>query len=150
MNSLERWCLTLRHSPALGGAEWLWDALRPQYDRVTALLGRHGLERVVNGTDRILVLPEFRHVTETYEPAVWKHLMSEIRPGDVVADVGAYIGLYTVALAQRLSPAGRVVSFEPDPESFGALKAHVELNGLSDRVELYQAASTTKDGTVPF
>ncbi|MEM2045746.1 MAG: hypothetical protein QXO20_06155 [Candidatus Bathyarchaeia archaeon] len=58
-----------------------------------ARLGRNGLERIINGTDRILILPKFRGVGETYEPEVWSHLMAQARPGDIVADVGAHIGL---------------------------------------------------------
>jgi FkbM family methyltransferase len=129
---------------------WLWDWVRPHYNGVIALLGRSGLERTINGTDRILIYPRFRQVSETYEPQVWNHLVAQVRPGDVVADVGAFIGLYTVSLAKRVGPFGRVVAFEPDPENFTALKAQVELNRVSDRVELIQAAAGVQNGTVPF
>jgi FkbM family methyltransferase len=43
-----------------------------------------------------------------------------------------------------------VVSFEPDPENFPALQAHVALNRVGDRVELNHAAVGTQDGAVPF
>lgn len=76
--------------------------------------------------------------------------MAQARPGDIVADVGAHIGLYTIALANRVGPKGRVFAFEPDPENFAALKAHVALNGVSDNVELIQAAVGAHDGYVPF
>jgi FkbM family methyltransferase len=97
-----------------------------------------------------LISPRFRGITEIYEPEVWNHLMAEVQPGDIVADVGAFIGLYTIALAKRVGSSGKVVAFEPDPVNFAALKAHVELNGVSDWVELIQAAVSAQDGFVSF
>src|SRR5438105_15270730 len=104
----EKLCTTLRHTSFLARADWLWNQVRPLYDQVLARTGQDGLERIINGTDRILVLPAFRSVTEVYEPDVWHTLMSEVRTGDVVADVGVYIGLYSIALAQHVGPEGRV------------------------------------------
>ena len=102
MHVLERWSIALRHSSWLDRADWLWDCVRPQYEKLMVLFGQNGLERIVNDTDPILVLPRFRRVTEAYEPKVWKHLMAQVQPGDVIADVGAFIGLYTIALAKRV------------------------------------------------
>jgi FkbM family methyltransferase len=96
------------------------------------------------------VLPAYRAVAESYEPEVWRHLMAQVQPGDTVADVGAFIGLYTVALAKRVGTSGAVISFEPNPENFHISKAHVELNGVSQQVELRQAAVGAEDGMVPF
>lgn len=36
-----------------------------------------------------------------------------VRPGDVVADVGANIGYYTVLLSKLVGPSGRIIAFEP-------------------------------------
>lgn len=38
-----------------------------------------------------------------------------MRPGDVVADIGAAWGMFTARLAQLAGPAGRVHAFEPNP-----------------------------------
>jgi FkbM family methyltransferase len=46
-----------------------------------------------------------------------------IAPGDTVLDVGAYIGTHALAFAERVGPAGQVISFEAQPASF-ALLAH--------------------------
>jgi FkbM family methyltransferase len=150
MHPLERWCLGLRHAPGLAGAGWLWTLLRPGYDRASAVLGRRGLRRRINGTDDLLVVPRLRRLTEHYEPAVWAALMAELRPGDTVVDVGAFVGLYSVAVARRLGPGGRVVAFEPDPDSFALLAQHVRLNGVEGRVELVRAAVGERSGEVPF
>lgn len=150
VNIIEKACVTIRHSPGLARTDWLWNAARPVYDAAMNKLGRHGLERVVNGTDRILIDPKYRGLGEVYEPEVWRHLMSNVRAGDVVADVGAHIGLYTLALAKRVGPSGRVVAFEPDEKSFRDLLRHVELNGLQAVVRAVRAAVGTLDGEIGF
>ncbi|MBA2526448.1 MAG: FkbM family methyltransferase [Pyrinomonadaceae bacterium] len=76
--------------------------------------------------------------------------MSEVRPGDVVADVGAYIGLYTIALAKRVGPTGHVVAFEPDPANLAALREHVSLNSLAGGIELRPEAVGASTGRVRF
>lgn len=139
VNRLERLALSVRRSRFLEGADALWSLLRPGYSLLVSVLGRRGLDRTINGIDRMRILPRFRAMSETYEPEVWNHLMSEVRPGDTVADVGAFIGLYTVALAKRVGDTGRVFAFEPDPHNWPLLSAHVRLNGVEGRVELVQA-----------
>ncbi|MBI1748975.1 MAG: FkbM family methyltransferase [Acidobacteria bacterium] len=150
MNVLERWCMGLRHWQKLERAEWLWSRARPIYVSMLARLAKNGLERVINQTDRLWVRPELRGVSQSYEPEVWAHLMSHIRPGDVVADVGAFVGLYALAIAQRVGSAGKVFAFEPDPQNFAILKSHVELNKVTDRVSLFQAAVADCDGVTAF
>lgn len=150
MHSLEHLCIQLRHSPWLGQADWLWDRLRNPYTKFVTRWGHNGLERTLNGTDPLRVLPQFRGVTERYEPEVWKSLMAQIRPGDIIADVGAYIGLYSIALAGRVGPLGKLVAFEPDANNFTALEAHCRINGLLEHVTLKQVAVGDKDGAVSF
>jgi len=150
MHLAERFCTTVRHTGFLAQADWLWDRVRPLYDQMIALTGQRGLVRIMNGTDRMLLTPAFRAVQEVYEPDVWHSLMSEVRAGDTVADVGVFIGLYTLALAQRVGAAGRVFAFEPDPANYEIATQHIALNGLSARVELIQAAVGATDGQVAF
>ncbi len=104
----------------------------------------------MNGTDLILIQPKFRDVAEVYEPIVWKALMSKVREGDIIVDVGAFIGLYTIALAKRVGSKGKVIAFEPEPKNFLELNEHIKLNNISDRVELIQMAVGEKHGKVFF
>lgn len=62
------------------------------------------------------------------------------KPGSTTIDVGANIGMYTVALATRIGPAGRVLAFEPVPQTSHRLRANIALNGL-ENVELFEAAA---------
>ena len=54
-----------------------------------------------------------------------------VRPGDVVMDVGAFLGTHTLALARLVGPGGRVHGFEPRHAIRSVLAGNVERNSLS-------------------
>ncbi len=146
MNAFEKLARQIRHSRYLAKSELLWASLRPLYEFV----GKIKFKRLMNGTDPVLVLPGLRWVKEIYEPEVWAHVMSQIRPTDIIADIGAHIGLYTVAFAKRLDQSGKVYAFEPDPANFRILEEQVKLNKVGDRVSLMPVAISMTDGTADF
>lgn len=49
----------------------------------------------------------------------------ELRPGDVVADVGAGDGSYAIALAAVVGPGGRVLATELDDDALGEIRENV-------------------------
>src|SRR5438270_459935 len=121
MKSFEKISMRIRHLAILEHAGWLWNPVRPMYEQAVKYFGRRGLERTINGSDRILISPQARGVTENYEPDVWRALMGELKAGDTFVDVGAFIGLYSIAVALRLRGLGRVIAFEPDNRNFSVL-----------------------------
>jgi FkbM family methyltransferase len=80
-------------------------------------------------------------------PEDLEFLRSYLRAGDVVVDVGANIGLLTVAAATYVGPRGRVLAFEPHPRTAGFLRENVRLNGF-EHVETYPYAVGAANGTV--
>ena len=66
----------------------------------------------------------------------------------VCLDVGANIGLYTLALA-ALAPKGSVWAFEPGPATFGFLSRNIELNKLGHAHPVHAAVGDVT-GTVEF
>jgi FkbM family methyltransferase len=94
--------------------------------------------------------PACRSVPTEYEPDVWHELLSSVRPGDVVADVGANVGLYAVALARRVGAMGRVIAYEPDAGNAELLRRNVALNDVEGVVEVRQAAVGAERGEIPF
>lgn len=60
----------------------------------------------------------------TYEEAVDRALLGSVRPGDVVWDVGANVGHYSVKLADSVGHRGRVFAFEPSPANRERLGAN--------------------------
>jgi FkbM family methyltransferase len=54
----------------------------------------------------------------------------------VVYDVGANVGIYSTALAEKTSQR-RVLAFEPAPQNVAHLRSTVERNELGDSVDIY-------------
>lgn len=150
MHLFEGIAYRIRHHPALEHAEPVWRVVRPWYKRLLHSAARKGLPRTINGTDPLFLAPELHGFANVYEPEVWKAIMNEVRPGDMVADVGAYVGLYTIALAKRVGESGRVIAFEPDPESLRLLERHLALNHVDMRVEVVPRAVAANEGKVAF
>lgn len=70
-----------------------------------------------------------------------------VQPGDAVLDVGANIGVHTLALARLVGPRGYVGAFEPQRLVFQNLCANVALNSL-DHVQCVQAAVGDEPGVL--
>ncbi len=47
------------------------------------------------------------------------------KPGDCVVDIGANVGHYTKDMSDQVGPTGRVLAFEPIPESLALLSMNV-------------------------
>jgi FkbM family methyltransferase len=58
-------------------------------------------------------------------------LQNIIRPGDVVLDVGAFLGTHTLAFAKMVGPSGAVHSFEPRANIRKILASNVQRNELA-------------------
>ncbi len=72
------------------------------------------------------------------------------RRARVFVDVGAHIGLISLAVA-RACPGVRVVAVEADPDIAAWFRRNLALNpGLAPRVTLVEAAATDRDGLVAF
>jgi predicted methyltransferase len=63
----------------------------------------------------------------------------QVRPGAVVADVGAGDGFFTIRLAEAVGPDGRVHAVDVNPVSLGRLKTRVGEAGIRN-VEIVQGA----------
>jgi len=68
-------------------------------------------------------------------------------PGDVLADVGANAGLYTLWGARRVGPGGRVHAFEPYSRARETLSRNLRRNGF-ENVDVVPAAVSANDGVV--
>jgi FkbM family methyltransferase len=89
------------------------------------------------------------YFTGTYEPGLLRALRGELEPGDVYVDVGAHVGVHALSAARRLrelAGGGRVVAFEPTPDSAAALRAAAVRNGLP--VEVVECALGEAEGEV--
>jgi len=53
-----------------------------------------------------------------------------LRPGDVALDVGANVGVLSIAMGLAVGAAGRVLAFEPQPPIFAMLERNLASHGL--------------------
>jgi FkbM family methyltransferase len=74
----------------------------------------------------------------TAEPE-YARLEEWIANGDWVIDIGANVGHYTVRLSQLVGARGRVLAFEPVPDTFELLTSNVAAAGARN-VSLFNAA----------
>ncbi len=80
----------------------------------------------------------FRTPEQEYE--ILPSLVSE---GDWVLDVGANIGHYSARLSELVGPRGRVIAFEPVPQTFELLAANMALQPIRNITLINAAASDT-------
>ena len=69
-----------------------------------------------------------------YEPENLAVLLSFVRPDTVFLDIGANLGYFSLMIARRISAAGKVHAFEPNPELVRLLRASAYINGLGDMI----------------
>jgi FkbM family methyltransferase len=55
----------------------------------------------------------------------------EIRPGDVILDLGANEGAFSIMMS-KLFPETRVISFEPVPRTYETFMKNIQLNGCGN------------------
>jgi len=79
------------------------------------------------------------------EGQVSELLISNLRSGDVIYDIGANIGFYTIILAKLVGNKGRVIAFEPERESYEHLQDNLKLNDLTN-VQIFPKAVGEKVG----
>ena len=84
------------------------------------------------------------HDIITFVVVFCKKDYGDIKPGSMIVDVGANIGMFSLyALSQGST---FVECFEPCKESFQILKENVKLNGFDKNVKLHNKAVSSKDG----
>lgn len=83
-----------------------------------------------------------------HEPDTRRWMDEYLKPGDVLWDIGANIGLYT--LYASLMPGVRVVAFEPLSSTFALLAQNIALNGAGERATPICLALSKASGLLPF
>lgn len=78
-----------------------------------------------------------------YKEYYFDFLEKQINIGDNVVDIGAKIGVYSLALSKFVGKSGTVFSFEPTPESFEILQKNKQINLLENLI-IEQKAITDK------
>jgi FkbM family methyltransferase len=76
-------------------------------------------------------------------------ILPNIKKGEVIYDIGANIGLYTLAITQ-CKMENTVYAFEPNPETLAKLKANLTLNNAGNEANPLQIAVGNTNGESIF
>jgi FkbM family methyltransferase len=82
-----------------------------------------------------------------HEPLTSRVFERLLRPGDVVIDVGANIGHYSLLAASVVGPLGRVHAFECSPETLALLSNNVAKNKLQN-IAVHPFAASDERGAL--
>lgn len=88
---------------------------------------------VADGHDEWCELPQLAHSLKIFMEVAYcdqYDICASLKPGDVVLDVGANIGSFTLLASRLVGPKGRVVAVEPAPDNVNCLRLMCERNGL--------------------
>jgi FkbM family methyltransferase len=61
------------------------------------------------------------------------------KDGDIVVDIGAHIGRYTIINSKRVGENGKVIAIEAHPDNFEILNRNIKLNKLTNVIPLNYA-----------
>lgn len=89
------------------------------------------------------------YATGEYEDSTSRVIAALLSPRDIVVDVGANVGYFTLLAASRVGAQGKVHAFEPIPSNQGEIRRNIELNGLSN-VDVHPEALSDRDGDAPL
>lgn len=114
-----------------------------------ATMGK-GLKRTINGYTLRLPTRYFRYFPENYESDNFEFLNKSCKPGAVIIDIGAHIGLFSVIASQVTGKTGKVYSFEPAPTTYALLQKTVVLNHEKEVIETFQKAVGKESCKITF
>ena len=86
----------------------------------------------------------------SYEEFETETLKKIIKKNDIVLDVGANIGYFTLLFAKLVGENGKVYAFEPEPTNFDLLKKNFETNGYKNVILVRKALSDKTGKTKLF
>jgi len=119
-------------------------------DSPVDILERHD-DWVTCRVDKVTLRLNVKHYVDSeilkhgvFEPNSTRWLHKLVKPGMVVADVGANFGYYTLRLSQLVGPTGRVHAFEPVTSFRQRLIEHVERNHCSNVFVVEHALSDSR------
>ena len=117
---------------------YLFDYVSPKGEAIYSFPGGIRLFVRSPGGDKGIVNEIFVHKEYTHE----------IGENDIIVDIGAHIGAFSVVAGKKASK-GKVFSYEPEPSNFQQLKKNVELNNLQN-VSIFNMGVLGSKGTKEF
>ena len=108
--------------------------MRPRGDKL--LITHQGIEFSLPRRDWVS-FPEIFH------DRVYEQLFS-MAAGDVVIDIGAHVGVFTIKAAKAVGEKGQVVAIEPEPKNVALLRHNIASNGIENVIVIGKAVTSYK------
>jgi len=98
------------------------------------------------GTEMIIPRDSIPVFVEIFWDRVYEEFYSPAE-GDIVIDVGAHAGMFTMRAAKLVGDGGSVIAVEPEPKNLALLRRNIESHGLTN-VKVISKAVHSKRTTV--
>lgn len=85
----------------------------------------------------------------SYESNIQAILKKYITKGDIVFDIGANIGQFSIFFHHLISDSGKIISVEPDPNNVKYLSRNKELNNIKN-IKIINCGLGSKKGVLKF
>lgn len=150
ISGFRRMAQGLRHAPLLRSLTPLWSILRGPYRALLRRAGKDGLTVHVGGFE-MRVDPLFASQNwEMVELDSYRAFAQMVRPGDVVFDIGAHIGTYSIIASRLAGTSGRVVAYEPHDFTRAYLERHLDWNGARANTVVRPLCCGERPGSADF
>lgn len=130
------------------GVLWIYDLFFQHFWPYQDIIEIQGSKMYINIKDRD---PNMRKTFQAYalnrihEETTTRLFKQTVKKDDIVFDLGANIGYFTLLAAKLTGKEGRVYSFEPEPKNYNYLLKNIKLNNY-DNVLATQKAVSDKNG----
>lgn len=86
----------------------------------------------------------------THESPLTRYFCQQVKPGQVVVELGAHIGYFTILLGHLIGPTGKLFALEPHPRCHAFLLDNLSINYFHDRVQSYRLAAFSRKSRIAF
>lgn len=84
-----------------------------------------------------------------WEQSITALIVNNVKENDIVLDIGANIGYYSLLFSRVIGENGRVYCYEAIPDIYNVLKINAE-NNLVDNINVYNRAVSNVEGQMEF
>ncbi len=119
------------------------------YKIIDVFTGGTGLSKRIHGIKVKLPTRYINYFPSDYEKENFDFLKKHVNEGDIVLDIGAHIGLFSVIASRLTGPTGKVFAFEPSGVTHSLLNKTISINGISNIISV-NAAVGAAPGEITF
>lgn len=117
---------------------------KPRSNKISISVGNISSDFYIKTPGELRVIESFGGGGAGEKDALEK-LLSKLKEGDVVYDIGAHVGLYSIFIAKVVGKNGKVYSFEPEKQNNIHIRENIKINNLNN-IEVINRALSDHSG----